>query len=535
MSVKPKEILFDEKARSFLQAGIKKLADVVACTLGPKGRNVGLESWGSPTITNDGAAIVRDIELHNQYENIGVSLAKEVVQKVKEKCGDGTTTATLLLRALVDAGGKNISAGASPISLKRGMDKALEAVIQEIDRVAIPVKTFEEKENIATVSASGDREVGRLIAQAMEKVGDFGAISIEEGKTVETTIDIVKGMKFDRGYLSPYLCTNLDKMTIELNKAQILLVDKKITSVQELLPILQAHVSTGRELLIIAEELEGDALATLVVNKMRGILKVAAVKAPGFGDRRKAMMEDIAVLTGATVIAEDVGMNLKDATLDVLGSAEKILITKDATIIIGGNGTAEKITGRIKQIDGEIAQSKSSYDKEKLEERRANLSGGVAVISVGAATDTEMKLKKAAFEDSLNSTKAAKEEGIVPGGGVALLNASRVIEKLKLDREEAVGAQIVLKACEAPIRQIVLNAGEDPSVVVEAVRLAPVNYGFNAHTDKVENLITAGVIDPAKVAKAALTHAVSAAGMFLLSNALIVDAEEEEEVAEEQE
>lgn len=525
-----KEILFEEKARSFLQAGITKLADVVACTLGPKGQNVGLEkSWGSPKITNDGGSIVREIELQNKYENIGAALAKEVVQKMKEKCGDGTTTATLLLRALVEAGSKNLSAGASPISLKRGMDAALEAVVREIERVAIPVKTLQEKENVATVSASGDREVGRLIAEAMEKVGEAGAITIQEGKSLQTTMEVVKGMKIDRGYLSPYFCTDVEKMVIEMHNPQILVVDKKITSVQELLPVLQANVTTGKELLIIAEELEGDALATLVVNKVRGILKVAAIKAPGFGDRRKAMMEDIAALTGATVISDESGTHLKDAGVDVLGSAEKVLIGKEHTTLIGGSGSSERIRGRLAQIEGEIAASKSSYDQEKLQERRASLSGGVAVISVGAATDTEMKLKKSAFEDSLNSTRAAKEEGIVPGGGVALFNASRVIDQLKLHREEMVGAHIVKKACEAPIRQIICNAGQDPSVVLDAIRHAAPHDGFNANSEKVEDLVAAGVIDPAKVAKAALTYAISSAGMFFLTDAVIADAEEEDE------
>lgn len=530
MATTPKEIIFEEEARNFLLTGIKKLADIVACTLGPKGRNVGLEkSWGAPTITNDGASIIRDIQLPNPYENMGVSMAKEVVQKIKEKCGDGTTTGTLLLRALVQGGIKNISSGASPISLKRGMDKAVEAVVKEIEKVAIPVKTKKETSNVATVSASGNREIGELIAQAMEKVTNSGAITIEEGKTTETTIELVKGMKFDRGYVSPYLCTNLEKMVIEMEHAQILLVDKKISNIHELLPILQQVASSGRELLIIAEDIEGDALSTLVVNKLRGTLKVAAVKAPGFGDRRKAMLQDIAVLTDATIVSEEVGMSLKEIPISALGQAEKVAITKESTTIIGGTGAADQIAARIKQLDNEIAQSKNSYDKEKLEERRAKLSGGVAVIRVGAATETEMKQRKQMFDDSLNSTRAALEEGIVPGGGVALLNASQVINKLKLEGDEAIGAKIVLSACEAPIKQIAVNAGFDGSVMLSAVLSSPKNYGLNVLSDKVEDLVAAGVIDAAKVVKNTLTYASSAAGVIILSEALITDAADDEE------
>lgn len=532
MSTTPKEIIFEEEARNCLLAGIKKLADVVAFTLGPKGRNVGLEkSWGAPTITNDGASIIRDIQLQDKYENMGVAMAKEVVQKIKEKCGDGTTTGALLLRALVEAGIKNISSGASPIGLKRGMDKAVEAIVKEIEKAAIPVKTKQETCNVATVSASGNREIGDLIAEAMEKVSNSGAITIEEGKTTETTIEVVKGMKFDRGYVSPYLCTNLEKMTVEMNQAQILLVDKKISNIHELLPVLQSIASAGKELLIIAEDLEGDALSTIVVNKLRGTLKIAAVKAPGFGDRRKAMLQDIAVLTGATVISEEVGMSLKEIPTTALGSAEKITVTKETTTIVDGAGSPEQIAARIKQIDAEIAQSKSSYDKEKLEERRAKLSGGVAVIRVGAATETEMKQKKQMFDDSLNSTRAALEEGIVPGGGVALLNASKAVQSLKLEGDEAIGAKIVLQACEAPVKQIAFNTGYDGSVILSEVLQAPKNYGFNAHTEKVEDLIAAGVIDPAKVVKNTLTYAASTAGIILLSEALITDADEDEEAS----
>ncbi len=528
----PKEIVFEEEAREFLLNGIKKLADTVAFTLGPKGRNVGLEkSWGPPMITNDGASIIKDIQLPNKFENMGVAMAQETVKEVKEKCGDGTTSATLILRALVVAGLKNISAGASPIGLKRGMDKAVEAIVKEIESKSIPVKTREEKRNVATVSASGNQEIGDLIADAMEKVNNTGAITIEEGKTTETTIEVVKGMKFDRGYVSPYLCTNVEKMIVEMNHASILLIDKKINNIHELLPILQTIATTGKELFIIAEDIEGDALSTIVVNKLRGTLKVAAVKAPGFGDRRKAMLEDIAVLTGATVVSEELGMSLKECDASVLGSAEKITATKDTTTIIGGQGTTATIQARVKQIDAEINESKSTYDIEKLQERKAKLTGGVAVIRVGAATETEMKQKKQMFDDSLNSTKAALEEGIVPGGGIALLNASKTIESLKLEGDEAVGAKIVLQACEAPARQIIENVGLDPSVILKEILKSPKNFGFNAISEKVEDLVAAGVIDPAKVIKNTLIHAASTAGIVLLSEALIADADEDEEDA----
>lgn len=530
MSTTPKEIVFEEEARELLLAGIKKLADVVAFTLGPKGRNVGLEkSWGAPIITNDGSSIVKDIELKNVYENMGVSMAKEVVQKIKEKCGDGTTTGTLLLRALVENGMKYIAAGASPISVKRGIDKAVEAVVKEIEKIAIPIKNSTETKNIATVSASGNIEIGQMIAEAMEKVGKSGVITIEEAKGTETTIELVEGMQFDRGWISPYFCTNADKMTVEMQHPHILLVDRKISSVHEILPLLQATASSGRELLIIAEDIDGDALSTLVVNKLRGTLKVATVKAPGFGDRRKAMMQDIAILTGATLVTEETGVNLKDTSMDVLGSAEKVSISKEHTTIVKGDGDPKQIALRIKQIDAEINATTSSYDKEKLEERKAKLSGGVAVIRVGAATEPELKQKKQAFEDSLNSTKAALDEGIVPGGGVALLRASKAAEKLKLENDEAIGAKVVIAACETPLRQIVYNTGMDGSVVLAEVQAAKTNFGFNALNEKVEDLVTAGVIDPAKVVKNALMHAASVAGIVLISEALIADAPEEDE------
>lgn len=524
-----KEIIFEEEAREALLSGIKKLADVVSFTLGPKGRNVGLEkSWGAPTITNDGNSIVKDIKLKDVYENMGVSMAQEVVQKIKEKCGDGTTTGTLLLRALVESGVKYIAAGASPISIKRGIDKAVEAIVKEIEKSAIPIRSQKEIKNIATVSSSGNEEIGNLIAEAMEKVGKTGVITIEEAKGTTTSIDVVEGMEFDRGYLSPYFCTNAEKMIIEMKNPKILLIDKKINSIHEILPILQAIAASGTELLIIAEDVEGDALSTLVVNKLRGTLKIAAVKSPGFGDKRKAMMQDIAILTGATLISEETGMSLKEMSTESLGSADKVTISKEKTLIVNGHGSHDAVKARVKQIEKEIELASSSYDKEKLEERKAKLSGGVAVIRVGAPTEPEMKQKKQAFEDSLNSTKAAVESGVVPGGGVALLRAKNAVDKLKLEGDELIGAQIVKFACEAPIKQIAINAGYDGFVILSDVEKAGKNFGFNAISEKIEDLVAAGVIDPAKVVIYSLIHAASVGGIVLISEALIADAPEEE-------
>lgn len=530
MTTTPKEIIFEEDARDALLEGIKKLADVIAFTLGPKGRNVGLEkSWGAPTITNDGSSIVRDIELEDRYKNMGVSMAKEVVQKIKEKCGDGTTTGTLLLRALVEAGVKQIAAGHSPINIKRGIDKAVDAVIREVEKSAIPIQNNKETRNIATASASGNEEVGNLIAEAIEKVGRSGVVTIEEAKGTSTTIEVVEGMQFDRGYVSPYFCTNTDKMTAEQHDAQILLVDKKVNNIHELLPILQGVATTGKELLIVAEDIEGDVLSTLVVNRLRGTLKVIAVKSPGFGDRRKALLQDIAILTGATVISDEAGISLKDATTDVLGSAERVIVTKETTTIVNGAGKPEEVKARVKQIENEITTTTSTYDKEKLEERKAKLSGGVAQIRVGAATEPELKQKKQVFEDSLSSTKAALEEGIVPGGGVALLRASAAIDALKLQGEEAVGAHIVKQACRTPLKQIAANSGFDGSVILAEVEQAKPSFGFNAVTERVEDLLAAGVIDPAKVVKNSLMYAASVGGIVLISEALIADAPEDKE------
>lgn len=527
--MKAKEILFEEDAREALKEGIDKLADVIAITLGPKGRNVGLQpSWGSPIITSDGGSIAKDVELKNTFVNMGVSMGKEVAAKIKEKSGDGTTTGIVLLRALVQGGIKNIASGANPISIKRGMDKALESILKEIDTMSIQIKDSSDTKNIATVSASGDTEIGKTIAECFDKVGKEGIVAIEEGKGTETSIELVEGMQFDRGYLSAYFATNQEKLTVEMSNANILIADKKISSAQEILKLLQHVATTGEELLIIAEEIEGDALSTLVMNKLRGNLKVAAVKAPGFGDRRKALLEDLAVLTGATVVSEEKGLILRDADAIVLGKADKITITKETTTIVGGQGSHDDIKARISQIDEELKNTSSTYDSEKLEERKAKLQGGVAVIKVGAHTEPEMKKRKAMYEDSLNSTRLALQEGIVSGGGVALLRAGQGIDLKNLSKEEIVGAKILIKALEAPFNQIVKNSGQDSSVILNEVLEKGKNFGFNAQTEKVEDLIKTGVIDPAKVVKNSLIHAVSMAGVVLLSEALIADADEEQ-------
>jgi len=530
MSDNPKELIFDEEARQKLYTGMKTLAEVVANTLGPKGRNVGLEkSWGAPTITNDGSSIVRDFELPETFENMGVSIAKEVVQKMKETCGDGTTTATLLLKTLVEAGVKFISAGASPISLKRGIDKAADAIIKELEKIAIPVKGQKEILDVATVSASSNKEIGEMIARAIEKVGKTGVITVEEAKGTETAIEIVEGMQFDRGYLSPYFCTNAETMITEMNSCSILLVDRKINSIHEIIHLLEALASTGKELLLVAEDFATDVLSTLVVNKLRGTLLVAAVKAPGFGDNRKAMLQDIAILTGATVVSEETGMNLREVSSEVFGTCDKVSITKDATTIVATLGNKEAIQSRIQLIENEMNNTTSEYEKKKLAERKAKLTGGVAQIRVGAATEPELKNKKQAFEDSLNSTKSALESGIVPGGGVALLTAKKAAANLNLEGDEILGAKIVMQACETPLRQIVANAGRDPSVVIaEVLKQNNPHVGFNALSEQVENLVDNGVIDPVKVVITAIRFACSAAGVTLISEALVADAKEEE-------
>ena len=528
MSGKPKQFRFEEEARVSLRDGIDQLAEVVAMTLGPRGRNVGLQaSWGSPTITSDGHSIAKDIEFKDPFLNMGASMAKEVAAKIKEKSGDGTTTGIILLRALVQGGVKNIASGANPTSIKRGMDKALALVLQEIDKMAIAVDGTADTKNIASVSASGNQEVGEIIAECFAKAGKSGVVTIEEGKGTETTIELVEGMQFDRGYISSYFCTNVEKMIAEMVNPFILITDKKINSAHEILPILQHVATVAGQLLIIADDLDGDALSTLVMNRLRGSLKVVAVKAPAFGDRRKSILEDLAILTGAELITDDKGMVLKDATASILGSAEQVIVSKDKTTIVGGKGDADLLKDRIFQIDAEIATATSDYDKEKLEERKAKLQGGVAVIKVGAPTETEMKKKKQMFEDSLNSTRAALEEGIVPGGGVTLLRASKAADTSSLNKEEAVGAKILLHACESPFKQIASNAGFDGSVLLEEVLQGIKNTGFNAITERVEDLIKAGVIDPVKVVKNCLIYAVSVASVVLLSEALMADEEDD--------
>lgn len=523
MTGKAKQFRFEEEARSSLRDGIDQLADVVAITLGPRGRNVGLQaSWGSPTITSDGNSIVKDIELKDSFLNMGAAMAKEVASKIKEKSGDGTTTGIVLFRAMVQAGVKNIASGANPTAIKRGMEKALDIVLKEIDAMATLVKNPEETKNIAAVSASGNAEIGEKIAECFQKVGKSGVVTIEEGKGIETKIELVEGMQFDRGYASAYFCTNADKMLVEMENPFLLITDKKVSSAQEILPILQHVASTVSNLLIVADDIEGDALSTLVMNKLRGTLKVAAVKAPGFGDRRKAMLEDLAVLTGGQLITEEKGLNLREAEASMLGRANQVIIGKEKTTIVKGAGSVQAIQARIVQIDAEIKLASSSYDKEKLQERKAKLQGGVAVIQVGAPTESEMKKKKQMYEDSLNSTRAALEEGIVPGGGIALLRASKSAQlEAILDKEEQVGARILLHACEAPFKQIASNTGFDSAVLLEEVLKANRNVGFNAASEQVEDLLKAGVIDPVKIVKNSLIYAVSVAGVVLLSEALM--------------
>lgn len=530
MDTKAKDLVFEEDARVFLRDGIDHLAEVVAMTLGPKGRNVGIQSsFGSPMISSDGYTICKDLELKNPFLNMGVSMGKEVAGKIKEKSGDGTTTGIVLLRALVQGGVKNIASGANPTAIKRGMDKALEAILQEIDQMAISIQNSQDTRNIATVSASGHTEIGKMIAECFEKVGKTGVVAIEEGKGTETTIELVEGMQFDRGYISAYFCTNSEKLTVEMSNPAILITDKKIGSAQEILPILQQIASSNQELLIIADDLEGDALSTLVLNRLRGSLKVAAVKAPGFGDRKKAILDDLAILTGATLVTEERGFILREVGPEVLGYAHQATLTKDKTTLVGGQGSSQAIKDRIQQIEAEIMNATSKYDREKLEERKAKLQGGVAVIEVGAPTESEMKKKKQMYEDSLNSTRAALEEGIAPGGGITLLQASKNAKLPPLSPEEAVGASILLKACEAPFRQIVANTGLDASVILnDVLSQNKKTYGFNALTETIEDLLLAGIIDPVKVIKSSLLHAVSMAGVVLLSEALIANADEKE-------
>jgi chaperonin GroEL len=525
-----KELEFDVEARARLKSGVDKLARAVMVTLGPKGRNVVLDrKFGSPTVTKDGVSVAKEIELEDAIENMGAQMVKEVATKTSDLAGDGTTTATVLAQAIFAEGLKNVTAGTNPMGIKRGIDKAVEKVVAELKSISMETKGKKEIAQVGTISANNDEEVGQLIADAMEKVGKDGVITVEEAKGLETTLETVEGMQFDRGYLSPYFVTDPERMEAVLDDGVILIHDKKISSMKDLLPILEKVAQMGKPLLIIAEDIEGEALATLVVNKLRGTLKVCAVKAPGFGDRRKAMLQDIAVLTGGQVISEEVGFKLENAVLNDLGHAKRIVVDKDNTIIVDGAGEGEKIKGRIDEIRSAIDKSTSDYDREKLQERLAKLAGGVAVINVGAATETEMKEKKARVEDALHATRAAVEEGIVPGGGVALLRAQRALDGFVPERmDEQVGVAILRRALESPIRQIALNAGAEGSIVVSKVREAdsPV-WGFNALTDVYEDLVEAGVIDPTKVVRTALQNAASIAGLLLTTEAVVVEKPED--------
>lgn len=523
-----KELLFGEEARRALERGVDKLADAVKVTLGPKGRNVVLEkSYGAPTITNDGVSIAREIELKDQYENMGAQTLKEVATKTNDVAGDGTTTATVLAQAIFKEGLKNVAAGANPMLIKRGIEKAVARVVEEISNLAQPVEGREAVAQVATISAGNDEEIGELIAEAMEKVGQDGVISVEESKSMGTSLDVVEGMQFDRGYLSPYMVTDADTMEASLEEPYILITDKKLSSIQELLPVLEKVAQTGKPLLIIAEDVEGEALATLVLNKIRGVFTCVAVKAPGFGDRRKAMLEDIAILTGGQVITEDLGLKLENADLDMLGRAAKVNVTKEETTIVEGYGDKEKIQGRIKQIKVEIENTTSDFDREKLQERLAKLAGGVAVIQVGAATETELKEKKHRIEDALSATRAAVEEGIVAGGGTTLVDAISVLDELKLEGDEATGVDIIRRALEAPVRLIADNAGYEGSVIVEKVKEREKGVGFDAMKGEFINMIQAGIVDPAKVTRSALQNAASAAAMLLTTECLVAEIPEE--------
>ena len=524
-----KQISYSDEARRKIAAGLDKLADAVKVTLGPKGRNVVLDKkFGSPTITKDGVTVAKEIELEDPYENMGAELVKEVASKTSDIAGDGTTTATLLAQSIYREGLKNVTAGANPMALKRGIEKAVDAVVEFLKSIAKPVKGHTEISQVATISANGDTAVGSLIADAMEKVGKDGVITVEEAKSMATTLDVVEGMQFDQGYLSPYFVTDAEKMEVSLEDAYILIHEKKISVMKDMLPLLEKIARTGKPLLIIAEDIEGEALATLVVNKLRGTFVCAAVKAPGYGDRRKAMLEDIAILTNGKAITEDLGIKLENITLDDLGKAKRISIDKDNTTIVEGAGKQADIKGRINQIKRQIEDTDSDYDKEKLQERLAKIAGGVAVINVGAATETEMKEKKARVEDALHATRAASEEGIIAGGGVAFLRAIPKIDELKLKGDEKVGANIVKRALEEPIRKIAENAGAEGSVVVEKVKGEKQNVGYDAQKGEYVDMVAAGIIDPAKVARTALQNAASISALLLTTEALITDIPEKD-------
>ena len=524
-----KEISYDLEARNALKAGVDKLANAVKVTLGPKGRNVVIEKkFGAPTVTKDGVTVAKEVELENKLEDVGAQMFKEVASKTSDVAGDGTTTATVLAQALVAEGLKNVTAGANPMSIKRGIDKAAAAVVEGLKKQSKDLPDSDQIANVGKISANNDQEIGEKIAEAMEKVGKDGVITVEESKTAETFLETVEGMQFDRGYLSPYFVTNSDNMEAELEDPYILIYDKKISNMKDLLPLLEKVVQTGKPVMIIAEDVEGEALATLVVNKLRGTFKVLAVKAPGFGDRRKAMLEDIAVLTGATVISEDAGYKLENATLEYLGTSKRVVSDKDNSTIVGGSGQSDAIKARINEIKVQIEKTSSDYDREKLQERLAKLSGGVAVINVGAATEVEMKEKKARVEDALHATRAAVEEGIIPGGGVALLRSISALDKLKVDDEEAVGVDIMRRALDAPIRQICENAGVEASIVAQAVRKGKGDYGYDARTDEYVSMFEAGIIDPTKVARVAVENASSIAGMILTTEAAVTEIPEKD-------
>jgi chaperonin GroEL len=526
-----KQIIYGEQSRQAILRGVNQLADAVKVTLGPKGRNVVLDKkFGSPTITKDGVTVAKEIDLKDPLENMGAQMVREVASKTSDTAGDGTTTATVLAQAIYREGARNVVAGANPMELKRGIEKAVEAMTAEIKKMAKPVKGNMIAQ-VGTISANSDETIGKIIAEAMEKVGKDGVITVEEARTLETTLDVVEGMQFDRGYLSPYFVTDAERMEVVLENPVILIHEKKISSMKDLLPVLEQVARLGRPLLIIAEDIEGEALATLVVNKLRGTLQVAAVKAPGFGDRRKAMLEDIAILTGGKAITEDLGVKLENLKLEDLGKAKKVTIDKDNTTIVEGSGDAKAIEGRVKQIRVQVDETTSDYDREKLQERLAKLVGGVAVIKVGAATETEMKEKKARVEDAMHATKAAVEEGIVPGGGVALIRASKALEGLKLDGDQQIGVTLIKRAIEEPARWIATNAGLEGSIIVAQLKEGKGDHGFNAATEKFEDLVAAGVIDPAKVVRNALQNASSIASLLLTTEALMCDIPEEKKEA----
>jgi len=525
-----KQLLFNEEARRALQRGVDAVANAVKVTLGPRGRNVVLEKkYGSPTITNDGVTVAKEVELQDAFENLGAQLVREVASKTSDVAGDGTTTATVLAQALYREGLKNVTAGANPLAIKRGIDKAVEAVVAELKKLSKTVGDKKEVSNVATISAHMDRTIGDLIAEAMEAVGKDGVITVEEAKSIETTKEVVEGMQFDQGYISPYFSTNAETMEAVLDEPLILIHEKKLSSMKDLLPLLEKVVQRAKPLLIIAEDVDGEALATLVVNKIRGTIHVCAVKAPGFGDRRKAMLEDIAILTGGKVIAEELGVKLENVKLEDLGKAKRVTVDKENSTIVEGGGEKAKIQGRIKQLKAQVEETKSDYDREKLQERLAKLAGGVAVISVGAATETEMKEKKARVEDALHATRAAVEEGIVPGGGVALLRCIKALDGVKTEGDEVIGVDIVRRSLEEPMRQIAFNAGAEPSVVVERVKKdTEVNFGYDASTGNYGDMIKAGIIDPTKVARSALQNAASIAALLLTTEALVTEIPEKE-------